>query len=963
MLSISRHLLLVLGASTPLLLVAAVLALLLIEHDRRGTERVLEENARLLAHALDAELQRSLSALHALSRSESLRNGDLASFYDKARDVRAALGLWDNLLVLSPRADHLLNLMRPYGTPLPPVPQPEGTLRAAQTHQPYISDALRGRVETDWLMYIAFPVVESGTVTYVIGVTMSARHWSRWLAERAPASTTAGIVDRNHVILARSHEAERLAGQPVQPWYRDQLKAQAAGTVRGPSAADNDVVVSYHRSSVSGWTVNLLTPATLVAAATWRTALYAGLAVAAALAIAVALALVRARTLARGVRSLQEALEQLRGPMPSVSPQRTHIREVDAALVAAADTAHALNVRSERLSRAQRAARLGLWEWDLENGRVEWSEGLYALLGAAPGAFSPKEGDWLEYLLPEDRVPVRRAFEAIAARGGEFQEEFRIRRTDGVVRWIACIGRVEQRSDGKATRMHGVNIDVTDRKHAEELLRRSEEHFRTISHAAPAMVWVAAASGDVVFINARWHEFTGQTEGQAKGYGWTAVTHAADAARMLPYWEHCRSTGETFEGECRYRRRDGQYRWHAFRALPHRSPAGVIEQWFGCAVDIHDAREARDALREADRRKDEFLATLAHELRNPLAPIRNAVQLLKRARSTEPSGVMARDIIDRQVGHMVRLIDDLLDVSRITRGKLELRRQPVELARVIEQAVETSRPHIRQSFRVDRPDEPVYLDADPVRLAQVLSNLLNNAAKYTEPGGRIELTAAVEGAQVRIAVSDSGIGIAPEHLPSLFQMFTQARPALTRSEGGLGIGLSLASSLVEMHGGTISAHSEGVGKGAMFVVRLPILPLSQPGERAAGEPQPYTGAVRRVLVVEDLEDTATTLAELLRADGNEVQTAADGADAVEQARVFKPDVILLDLGLPKLDGYQACRAIRNQPWGAGIFIVAVTGWGQDKDRERALAAGFNAHMVKPISYDALRRLLASPLIT
>jgi PAS domain S-box-containing protein len=958
--SISRHLLLlVLSASIPLLLVAAALAYLLVEQHWKSTERTLEENAKLLAHALDAELERSLSALHALARSESLREDDLEAFYAEARDVRAALGLWDNVLLLSPKAEHLLNLMRPYGAALPPVPQPEGALRAVQTRTPYISNTLKGRVETDWLMYISFPVVQAGEVRYVIGVTMSARHWSRWLAERTPASVTAGIIDREQVILARSHEGDQLAGQPVQPWYRDVLAARAEAMVRGPGVSDADVVVAFHRSKVSGWTVNVLRPAAGVYAPMRQTATAVGLALLVALAIAVALALARARKLARGVHELHDVLERLRGPAPSFTVRGSAIREIDAALAAASDTAEVLNVRGERLLRAQRAARLGLWDWDFETNNVEWSEGLYALIGVPAGAAATNDENWLEYIVPEDRTRVIGAFEGIVTRGGDFREEFRIRRTDGAIRWIACIGRVDQGTRGTATRMQGVNIDITDRKQAEELLRQSEEHFRTISHAAPAMVWVAASSGDIVFMNDRWYEYTGQTEAQAKGFGWVDAAHPEDAARLLPYWERCRTTGETYEGECRLRRRDGDYRWHTFRALPHRDPTGAIERWFGCSVDIHDAREAREALREADRRKDEFLATLAHELRNPLAPIRNAVQLLKRGAVDHPAVRTAQEIMDRQVDHMVRLIDDLLDVSRITRGKLELRRQPVELTRVVQQAVETSRPNIRQQFSVSLPSEPIHVHGDAVRLAQVLANLLNNAAKYTEPDGRIALTAAREGDQVCIRISDTGIGIDPEQLPNLFQMFSQARPALARSEGGLGIGLSLARSLVEMHGGTISASSAGLGRGSEFSVRLPIMRAPSVKAHAQQPAQPYSAAMRRVLVVDDVPDSVRSLAALLRLDGNEVETAADGIEALEKAHDFRPDFIFLDLGLPRMNGYDVCRSIRGHAWGKDVFIVALTGWGQDGDRARTLAAGFNVHLVKPVGYETLRNVLAS----
>ncbi len=959
--SLNRHVLLVvLSALLPLLAVAVALAYLLVERDRESTERELREGARLLSQTVDTELQRSLSALQALSRSESLRRGDLKAFHAEAGDVRNALGLWDNVLLLSPSAEHLLNLMRPYGTPLPPVPQPEGTLQAARTGKPYISNALRGRVETDWLMYMTQPVVHDGKVKYVIGATMSYRYWSKWLAEHTPADRTAAIIDRNYVFLARTRDAERLVGQPVQAWYREVLAASPSGLVRGRGVLESDVVPAFHRSELSGWHVNLLTSGTVVDAPMLRTAAYVSIAVLLALAIAIALSLARVAVLTRGIHALRDALEGLKGArrLPAL---RSPVAEIQAAMTAAQATAETLATRAERLNRAQEAARLGIWEWDLKTNAVQWSDGIYRLLGAAPDSFPASLAFWESRVAPEDRERVQRDFAAIAARGGHFSEEFRIRRMDGSLVWIACTGTVDHDAQGAPARMQGVNIDIDARKQAEERLRASEEKFRTISNAAPAIVWVTDQRG-IVFINERWRELTGQATEDALGQGWSAAVHPQDNERLRPYRERSWRTGEPYEGEIRYRNQAGEYRWHAFRALPSRKPDGSFENWFGCSVDIHDAREAQEALKEADRRKDEFLATLAHELRNPLAPIRNALHLLRRRPVDDATARSAQDMMDRQVSHMVRLIDDLLDVNRITQGKLELRREPVELAKVLEQALETSRPHIAQQLTIALPSEPVRLDGDPVRLAQVLSNLRNNAAKFTPKTGRIDVSASLEGATAVIRVRDNGLGIAPEQLRNLFRMFSQVGPTLD-AKGGLGIGLSLARSLVELHGGGIEARSEGPGKGSEFIVRLPALLLPAPAELpTAPAPAPYSGAVRRVLVVDDVPDNVSSLAALLRLDGNVVETAADGLQAVEKAEAFKPDLILLDLGLPNLNGFEACQLIRRKPWGKGIVIVALTGWGQDDDRRRSLGAGFDSHLVKPVDYDTLRALLSSPLM-
>ena len=379
------------------------------------------------------------------------------------------------------------------------------------------------------------------------------------------------------------------------------------------------------------------------------------------------------------------------------------------------------------------------------------------------------------------------------------------------------------------------------------------------------------------------------------------------------------------------------------------------------ATEMSTRIQAEEALRAADRRKDEFLATLAHELRNPLAPVRNAVEILKAKKSADPAVSFSQDVIARQVTQMAHLLDDLLDVSRITRNKLELRKQPVALASLIDAAVETSRPLIDaggHQFERVLP-QPVYIDGDPMRLAQVFSNLLNNAAKYTPKGGQITLTADRHGDEVVVSVRDNGIGFSPDMRPRLFEMFSQATPALERSQGGLGIGLSLVKSLVEMHGGSVDAKSDGPGTGSEFIVRLPVMAPDSavmPGVVQAGTNPP--ARKRRVLVVDDLRDTADSLGSLLRILGHEVHVAYDGEQGIATAHRVRPEVVLLDIGMPRMNGYEACRILRND-FGNGMLVVALTGWGQDDDRRRSAAAGFDRHLVKPVGPEALEDMLAA----
>lgn len=377
--------------------------------------------------------------------------------------------------------------------------------------------------------------------------------------------------------------------------------------------------------------------------------------------------------------------------------------------------------------------------------------------------------------------------------------------------------------------------------------------------------------------------------------------------------------------------------------------------------DVTALRERADELAEANRHKDEFLATLAHELRNPLAPIRNAVQYLGMESLKESDVKTARDVIARQVTVMVRLIDDLLDVSRLSRNKLDIRKERVELSAVIDGAVESSRPLIVQcghELTVSLPPQSLHLDADPIRLAQVFLNLLNNAAKYTKRGGHIWLTAVQEGSDAVVSVRDNGIGIASDMVPRIFDMFTQVDRSLERSQGGLGIGLTLVRRLLDLHDGSIEAHSNGPGEGSEFVVRLPLIqPAQEPPLKGDG-PKAIALSGCRILVVDDNKDSADSLKMLLRLKGNDIRTAYDGLEAVEVAASFRPELVLLDIGLPKLNGYDVARRIRQQPWGRDMVLVALTGWGQEEDRRRSQEAGFNFHIVKPVELEALEKLLA-----
>ena len=482
---------------------------------------------------------------------------------------------------------------------------------------------------------------------------------------------------------------------------------------------------------------------------------------------------------------------------------------------------------------------------------------------------------------------------------------------------------------------------------------------KALMRVLTSIIWVAAPDGSFSSPQASWSAYTGQAWPQQQGFGWLNAVHPDDAATLRERFDSARQAREQFFAQGRvWHAASRQWRHCEARGVPILDGAGHVKEWVGTCKDVEDVHRAAEVMRENDRRKDEFIAVLAHELRNPLAPIRNAVHMLRLRGSDDMQLSWIRGIIERQVSHMAHLLDDLLDVSRIGQQKLELRRSRVTLDRILHAAIEVSRPQWEQhgqQFDLSVRAGPIYVNADQERMVQAFSNLLNNAAKYTDRGGRISLTVSEEAGQAVVSIRDTGIGISPEMLPRIFQLFSQDQPALERSKGGLGIGLSIVRTIVEMHGGTVEARSEGLGRGAEFVVRLPI-----EGRRAGNlvrtAPVPPQRRLR-ILVADDNHDTAESLAVLLEMMGHQVQVAYDGQEALQAAASLEPELALVDLGMPKLNGYQVAERLRTG--SPRTVLVAVTGWGQPADVQRAQRAGFHHHLVKPVEPERLSSLLAT----
>src|SRR5262245_62133277 len=543
-----------------------------------------------------------------------------------------------------------------------------------------------------------------------------------------------------------------------------------------------------------------------------------------------------------------------------------------------------------------------------------------------------------------------------------------------------------------ASAVDALNAEIAERQRVQEQLRlaKNELETRVLERTAElgranrevrdneerlrlalAVAQVAAWEWDLASGNMRWSANPEILFGFPSGsFGpnlrISQAVHPDDLTGLETAFQRAMDTGD-FEAEYRAIRPDGSVVWIAERGRVVQDSQNQPTRIVGVSVDLTRRKLLEEELLESDRRKDHCLATLAHELRNPLARVRYAVKVLELKGPATPELQWAVDVIERQTQHMARLIDDLLDVNRISRNALELRKENVELTSVIQAAIESSRPFVEQNRQVlvlDLPNEPIYLEADAVRLAQVFSNLLNNASKYSKtPEGapaNISVSARRDGKNASITVRDSGIGIARPMLPKVFDMFTQVGRSLGQSEGGLGIGLALAKSLVEMHGGNIEAYSEGLGKGSLFTVRLPLVR----GDAPAPDPQvsspATTGAKRRILIADDNPDVLESFEVMLRMLGHEVETAADGVEVLEKAEAFRPEVIVLDIGMPKLDGLETARRLRQQPWGRNAVLIAVTGWGNEKDKRHTAEAGFNVHLVKPVDAMTVLQYLDRP---
>ncbi len=574
-----------------------------------------------------------------------------------------------------------------------------------------------------------------------------------------------------------------------------------------------------------------------------------------------------------------------------------------------------------------------------------------------------KGGRWQMLVHPDDADAYLGEFERCVRARRPFHHEARVRRADGDWRWIESWGRPRFTSSGEFRGFVGTSADITARKQAEDALRRSEqalreseERFRHLADVMPQLVWMASDDGTVTYYNSRVSQFRGLERDEAGCWHWEPAVHPRDLAATRAAWQAAVASGATYQCEHRLCMADGSYRWHLSRAYRLRGH-DESSRWFGTATDIDQVKVAHEALREADRRKDEFLAMLGHELRNPLAAIQNATDLLKALELEEPRLQRVAGVLERQTMHMGRLIEGLLEVSRIARGKIQLECQPLDLRDVLQAVLhDRAREIAHRGLVLEKqwPDEPLWVYGDSVRLVQIVDNLAGNAIKFTDAPGVIHVELRKDGDHAVISVKDSGVGIRAESLSRIFEPFQQETQDMARAAGGLGLGLALAKGLVEMHRGAIEAHSAGLGAGTEFRVRLP---LTSPPRPSTTPPAQTEMARRRILIVEDNADAAEMLRAILELGRHEVTCVNSGHDAMAHLRQRGADIVLCDLGLPDMNGYDIARAIRADPSLRHVILLALTGYGQPEDRKRTQEAGFDEHLVKPLDFQSLEGLL------
>jgi PAS domain S-box-containing protein len=953
-------LILVVTAVLPIFAFAVIAMVTSWRREEATIQESLFKGARAMSLALDRELSGDIRSLQILAESPALEAGDLRGFYEQAGRVLSAQTSWSNIVLTDAGGGRqMLNLRYSFGQALPENElDPEIMAAIASSRGPFIAPL--GKSIGEHRTAVLLPVKSTGNRQYNLIAILKQERWLHLLSSYGvPAGATMTLIDQNGIIVVRTLNNQKWIGKPPSPSLSKHIRAAPEGSTVTTGLEGQLFYTAYSKSPLSNWTVAIGLPTESIQLALWRSSsllVTGGLSVA---ALACMLALLFGSRIARAVASLAQYTRSLELQEPLTIKPSVKIAEVDYVSSTFNEAVQKLQQRdaelrlSEERFRSLINATTSIVWFLAANGRCVAPQPSWELYTGQKWQDYRGFG-WANVIHPDDRRRVRELWLQARAAASSYSAGGRLwHAASNAYRHFESRAVPVSNSAGEIREWIGMCVDIEDRKQAEAALMESEERFRTLADSSPVPLWVTDSNGLLAFTNAAYREFFATPVDGTQAHSWQGLLHAEDATSYLGAFHQAIRETKAFRAEARVRRRDGQWSWVDTRALPRFSRDGRFLGHVGSSPDVSESKLLEEQLREADRRKDRFLAMLGHELRNPLGVASSYVQLLKTTAAPEPERQQFQSIIERQIKHMARLVDDLLEVSRISRGQVRLDKAPCDFASIVRQTAEDYRPTFESAalaFTVNVPPQQVWITADGTRLAQSIGNLLHNAAKFTGSGGQvaIQMMSSPDKRCVVLSVSDSGSGMTPDMVSRLFDSFSQAEQTLDRSKGGLGLGLYLVKQVVELHGGRVWASSEGLELGSEFSIELPLEPapasVAKPG---ASDLSRKTS--RRVLVIDDNRPAARALELFLKNTGHAVETAYDGAAGLCAARRFKPDVVLCDIGLPELDGYAVAQQIRRDSSLRGVYLIAISGYGQDEDRQRARGAGFDEYLVKPVN--------------
>ena len=956
------HLLALVAATVaPMLVFAATASVLFVRHQRDTFQRGATERTLALITAIDAELRGTVTTLQSLTTSVSLERDDLRTFHGEATRILQSQDGWLTINLALPSGQQVVNALRPFGVELPMIQERKSYDRVLATREPAVSDLVVGALTTVHDFAVRVPVVRAGQVVYVLSAVKSPRAIDRLLAaQRLPPDWVGVVVDGNERVVSRTVQPEQTVGHLASDSLRAAMRQAPEGWFRGSTIEDTAVYTPYNRSPFSGWTIAMGIPASAVNASAWQTTLALALGVLAAAAVAGIVASWLTRRLTEPVGALAAAANAMGRGQPVTIPLSARIAEVRDLGMALEGAAGGVRAREEvqgRLAAVVASSADAIVSYSLDGTIQTWNAAASRLFGYEPDEIVGRQ---VSTLVPPGRSPEVKELFAAAARGESSRlDTERLRKDGSFVPVSLNVAPIR----GAADEIVGVSAvvrNITERLRAEMRLRASEQRLRE-SEERLRLALVGAGLGtwdwDLQTHALAWDDRCRALHGFSPDVSVTydahvSALHPDDRDRIVQAAASAVDTRSDFSEEYRTFWPDGSMRWLMAKGRASYAANGEPLRLVGIVLDVSERKRTEEALRAADRAKDEFLAMLGHELRNPLGAIAGARAVLDVVGVSDERAAAARAVIGRQVQHLSRLVDDLLDVSRVSSGKILLRRAPLDLSAHVTSMMGAWRASGRfERHHVSLKAAPVWVNADGARMEQVVDNLVGNALKYTPSGGRVEVSVTADDEWAVLEVGDTGSGMPADLVDRVFDAFVQGDRAADRSQGGLGLGLALVRALVTQHGGTVRATSPGPGQGSLFTVRLPRVSGSVSATPSPSIARP--GAARRVLVIEDNDDARDMLTTLLSIAGHDVHSAADGARGLELARVVRPEIALVDVGLPGLDGYEVARRLRAFGFGAALRLIAITGYGQAEDRRRAEAAGFDVHLAKPLDPERL----------